>query len=219
DAVHTQSPPLDGPFLAELRERAERARPRRLEFREPRIAMKILGDIVDPNEVDAVDAETLQAVVNRPARPIGRIVVDDLVRPTGPEKTSLLAKPARSAFDLIQDDAADFGAQRIFIALVFNKLLAEPDLGKTSAIERCGVEISRACLPCRVNRRGRFFIAHIAEHVSQWRSAKTERAIQKMHSDAHGSSSKTQVDRGSAAATGAYGGGDWGGQLNDIDSR
>ncbi len=79
DAVHAQAPALDDTFRAKLRQRPHGTGARDLELREPSVAMKVLRDVVDPGEVDPVDAHAFQAVLDRALRTVGRVVVDDFV--------------------------------------------------------------------------------------------------------------------------------------------
>src|SRR5262245_60808123 len=91
DAVPTKAPALDDSFLAQLRQRAHGAGASDLELAEPRVAMEVLREVVDPDEIDSIDAHALQAVLDRALRAVSRIVVDDLVLAAMLEHAGLLA--------------------------------------------------------------------------------------------------------------------------------
>src|SRR5262249_5695053 len=168
------------------RQRAKCSFARCLKLGNPFIAVEVLRDVVDPNEVDAINAHALEAIVDGAPGPVGCVVVDDFVRPSVLKESALLAELTAPGLDFIQNDPSDLGAQHVLVALVLGELLAEANFGYAGAIERGSIEIARARLPCGINRRGRFLVGDIAEHVSQRRGAKAERASEKIVSDAHG---------------------------------
>src|SRR5262249_2010579 len=128
--------------------------------------------------------------------PIGCVVVDDFVRPPVLKECALLAELTAPGLDFIQNDPSDLGAQHVLIALVSGELPAEANFGYAGAIAGRGIEIARARLPRGINCRGRFLVGDIAEHVSQRRGAKAERASEEIVSDAHGCSTTSGNLRG-----------------------
>src|SRR5262245_55713920 len=141
---------------------------------------------MDPHEVDAIDAHALEAIVDGSPGPVGCVIVDDFARPPVLKESALLAELTAAGLDFIQNDPSDLGAQHVLVALVLGELLAEANFGEAGAIEWRGIEIARAGLPRGVNRRGRFLVGDIAEHVSQRRGAEAERTSEEIVSDAHG---------------------------------
>src|SRR5262245_9229031 len=143
---------------------------------------------MDPHEVDAIDAHALEAIVDGSTGPVGGVVVDDFVRPPVLKESTLLPELTAAGLDFIQNDPSNLGAQHVLVALVLGELSAEANFGQAGAIERRGIEVARAGLPRGINRRGRFLVGDTAEHVSQRRGAKAQRASEEIVSDAHGCS-------------------------------
>src|SRR5262245_42993268 len=149
--------------------------------------MEVLREVVDPHEVQPVDAEALQALLDRLQHTVLRVVVDDAVGPAELEDTALLAEVPASRLDLVQDQPADLGAEYVFVALMRGERFAQADLGQPGAVERRCVVIARALLPGSIDRRGRFLVWNIAEHIAQRRSTEAQWAVQQSVANPHDS--------------------------------
>ncbi|MNN69255.1 hypothetical protein D3C81_1850290 [compost metagenome] len=80
----------------------------------------------------------------------------------------------RGVFDFIEDHPADLAAEHVVVAVVAGQRLAEANFRQARTVERRGIEIPHAGLPGRVDGGLRFFLGNGAEHVAQWRGAKTQ---------------------------------------------
>src|SRR5262245_22587299 len=114
--------------------------------------MEVPRDIVNPYEIQTVDAEAIQTVLDRAQRAVRRIVVDDAVGPTELEESRLLAEVAFARFDLVENQSAHLGAEHVLVALAFGQRLAQAHLGQTGAVERRRVEVASASLPGGLDR-------------------------------------------------------------------
>ncbi len=176
DLVDAQAPGLDDALFAQPGQDAEGAGAGHLELRQPGVAIKVLGHVVHPDDIEVVGAEARQAVLDRAQRGVGRIIVDDFIWPAEFEQPALLAQVARAGvLVFVEDQAADLGAQYIILAPVGRQRLAEPDFGQAGAIEGRGIEVARALLPGRVDGGRRFLFRDVAEHVAEWGGAEAER--------------------------------------------
>src|SRR5262249_38341905 len=109
DLVDAQTPSLDRTLVAQLAKRDERSLPRCLEQAEPTVTVKILRDVMDPNEVKMIAIHALDAVLDRLLRAIGRVVIDDLVRTTVLEDVALFAEvTGADILDLIENESTGF---------------------------------------------------------------------------------------------------------------
>src|SRR5262245_56665670 len=147
--------------------------------------MEVPRDIVNPYEIQTVDAEAIQTVLDRAQRAVRRIVVDDAVGPTELEESRLLAEVAFARFDLVENQSAYLGAEHIFVSLVFRQYSAEAYLGQTGAVERRRVEVASALLPGGLDRCQRFVFGDVTEHIPQWRGTKAERTANQLVFNAH----------------------------------
>jgi hypothetical protein len=82
--------------------------------------------------------------------------------------------------DLVEDHAADLGADHIVIARLAGERFAHADLGQAGAVERRVVEIADAVVPRGIDRRQRFRLGNVAEHVAERRGAETQLAGEDM---------------------------------------
>src|SRR5262249_2009782 len=178
DSIDTQSPRLDCALLADLGKRAEGTGACRLKHGKPCVTVEILRNVVDPDEVEAFETEASETVLDRYHCPLFRVVVHDLVSASVLEQVALFAELAAPGFHLVEDNPPDFRAQRILVSFVLGQNLAHPDFRQAGAIERCGIEVTNALIPCGGNCPQRFLLRNIPEHVSQWCSAIAEWAVQ-----------------------------------------
>src|SRR3546814_9585963 len=81
DPVDAEPPGLDHALVAQAVERLERALAGALEDTEPFVAVEILRDVVDEDDLDAVGLQAFQAVLDGAQGRVGGIVVHDLVGP------------------------------------------------------------------------------------------------------------------------------------------
>src|SRR5262249_19192730 len=111
------------------------------------------------------------------------VVIDRAVGAAVLEQIALLAEISLGRVDLIEDQPADFGAQRIVVAIMVSKLFAQPDLGEPGAVKGCSVEISGAVVPGGVDRGGCFVVRDVAEHIAQWGRTEAQGPIQQVLAD------------------------------------
>src|SRR5262249_51609318 len=155
-----------------------RARAGNLELRQPGISVEVLGNIVDPYKVDAIETEPFQAVVDRTLCSVSRVVVDDLVGAAELEEPTLLSEVTRSRLSVVENQPADLGAEHVVVTCVFAQHPTETNLRQAGAIERRGVEIARSLVPGRFHGGGGFLVRDATKHVAKRRRAEAERAVQ-----------------------------------------
>src|SRR5262249_13057894 len=187
DGVHAEAPGLDNAPLAQLGERAERPRACGLEPGEPLVAVEVTREVVNPHEVQPVDAEALEAVLDRAQRAVRRVVIDHAVGPAELEEVPLLAEVPRSRFHLVDDQPADLGTEHVLVALAFGQRPAQAHLGQAGAVQWRRVEVADALLPGGIDGGGRLLLGDVAEHVAQRRGTEAQRAAEFVP-DAHDSS-------------------------------
>src|SRR3546814_16132600 len=117
---------------------------RSLEDTEPFVAVEILRDVVDEDDLDAVGLQAFQAVLDGAQGRVGGIVVHDLVGPAMLEDTAFLAEVAGAdILDLVKDDAADLGTDDVFVARLAGQRPAHADFRPAGAVEGGIVEKDR----------------------------------------------------------------------------
>ncbi|MNU96030.1 hypothetical protein D3C71_860560 [compost metagenome] len=179
DLVHTQAPALDHAFFTQASQHFECAGAGLVEVFQPLIAVEVLGDVMHPDDVQAICLQALEAVFDRTHRCVGAVVIDDLVRATVFEHPALLAQIAGSGvFDFVENHPADLAAEHIVVAVVAGQCGAEADFRQARTVERCGVEVTHAGIPGRMDGGLRFLFRNGAEHVAQWCSTEAQRAGQ-----------------------------------------
>src|SRR5262249_48914147 len=135
DTVDAEAPSLDDPLLAQTGQGAEGPRARGVEPSEPLVAVEILREIMDPHEVETVDAEAFQAVLDRSQSAVLRVVVNDAVGPAGLEDAALFTEVAGLGLDLVQNQSTDLGTEDVVVTPVSGECLAQAHLGKAGAVE------------------------------------------------------------------------------------
>src|SRR5262249_38157390 len=186
DSIDTQSPRLDCALLADLGKRAEGTGACRLKHGKPCVTVEILRNVVDPDEVEAFGTEALETVLDRFHCALFRIVVHDLVGASVLEQIALFAEVAIPGFDLVEDNPPNFRTQHVLVSFVPGHKLAHADFRQAGAVQRCGIKVTNALIPCGGNRPQRFLFRNVPEHVSQWCSAVAKRAVQQGVSNLHG---------------------------------
>jgi len=164
DRVDAHAPALDQAFLAHPDQALEGAVLARgdaemmLEFgtRE-----RIKREVVDVDDVDVAEREALQAVFDRAARAVGRVIDDAPEGQGGDEGSGDLARRVG------HQQAADLGRERVVLARTTAQRLSEPVFGEAGAIVRRGVEVADAGVPCGVHGRQCCFFAGGVIHVAQ----------------------------------------------------
>ncbi len=185
DLVHPKAPGLDHAFFAQPAQHPECALAGHVEVFQPFVAIEVLGDIVNPDDIQAVGAQALEAVLDGTQRGIGGVVVDDLVRPAMGEHPGLLAQvTGGDVFDFVEDHPADLAAQHILVPRMPGQGLAEADLRQPGTVERRGVEVTHTLLPGGLDGGERFVLGNGPEHVAQRGGAKTQGTLQFV-SDTH----------------------------------
>ena len=111
---------------------------------------EIRRDVVDEGDIEAVDAEALQAVLDRAAHAVGRVVVDDVVRRIGQRVDLRMAIVLRCLEEL-----PDLRGQQVFAPLLSVQKSAETPLGQTEPIPWRDVEVADADFPGRLERARR----------------------------------------------------------------
>jgi hypothetical protein len=90
DAVDAQAPGADHAFFAQSRQHPESTFARGIEMLQPFIAIEVLGDIVNPDDVQTVSLQALETVFDGAQGCIGAVVVDHFVRTAVVEHPSLV---------------------------------------------------------------------------------------------------------------------------------
>ena len=124
-AVHTQTPALDDALVAQAAQSTECTRAGNLEMGKPFITIEVLCNIVNPDKVQAVGAQALQAVFDGLHRALFRVVVDDTVGATEFKETAFLTQITVGSFHLIEDHPADLGAEHIVVTIALGQRLAQ----------------------------------------------------------------------------------------------
>lgn len=167
DPVHTEAPGLDDALVAEPGQHAEGAGAGLLELVQPQVAVEVLGDVVHPDDVQAVDAEALQAALDRPLRGVGGPLVEHRVRTPVLEQPALLAEVAGARLGLVQDDAAHLAGQYERVAGLLREQLAEPKLREARAVEGGRVVEADALVPGGLQGGAHLLLGDGAEHVAE----------------------------------------------------
>ncbi|MCY1416020.1 hypothetical protein D9M71_315210 [compost metagenome] len=189
DLVHPQAPALDHAFFAQAGQHLEGTGAGLVEVLQPLIAVEVLGDVMHPDDVQAIGLQALEAVFDGTQGGIGTVVIGDLVRATVFEHPALLAQVAgRGVFDFIEDHPADLAAEHIVVAVVAGQCGAEANFRQAGTVERRGIEVTHAGVPGGMDGGHCLVFGNGAEHVAQWCGAQAQRAGQFVF-QAHGGSS------------------------------
>ena len=124
DVVHAETVTSDPALGLERRERRQAAFERVGQTLRVRIAVRVAIDVVHVDQVDASEAEPLQAVFERAAHAL-RTVVVALHEGQRVDKTMLIARRIGSRFQ----QPADLGRQQIIIACPRAQRIADAPLG------------------------------------------------------------------------------------------
>jgi len=76
---------------------------------------------MNPHEIQAVDAESLETILDRLHRALFCVVINDLVRPAEFEKVALLTEIPGLRVNFVQYDPAHLGTEPVLVALVFGQ--------------------------------------------------------------------------------------------------
>lgn len=140
---------------------------------------------MDPDDVQAVGAQSLQAVLDGAQGGVRAVVVDHLVGAAVLEEPALLTEVAGGGvLGLVQDDPADLGGEDVGVARVLGEDVAEPDLGEAGAVEGGGVEIADALVPGGLHGGRGLVVGDRPEHVPERCGAEAETAGEEV-GDAH----------------------------------
>ncbi len=169
--VHAHAPCLDHALRPKIAERAERALDGAGPERRPVLGQGgVIGrQVVNEDHVDRVDPHPLQAVLDRPPRPIGAVIVDLGIGRGGMGKERLVAVFAPGL-----QEPADLGRQDIAVARLAMEKLAVAPLRKAEAVEGGDVEISHPGLPGGAKRVLRLRIGGDGELVADGHAAQAE---------------------------------------------
>ena len=170
DAVDAEAPATDHAFLPQPRQGHRGALHGDVEDLAPMFAMRVLGTVVDIGDVDAGQAQALQAVLDGAAHAIRGVVVIDPERQAGDEGAML---PALRGIGTEQP--ADLGGEHELIARLVAQHLAEAVLRNAGPVFRRGVEVADAGIPGRFQRRHGIGVRDDLEHVAQRRAAEADR--------------------------------------------
>lgn len=197
--VDAEAPGPDDALVAQAGQDPEGAGAGLLELGQPLVAVEVLGDVVDPDDVQAVGAQALEAVLDGALGGLGGPDVQHLVGVAVLEQAALLAEFAGTLLQLVEDDAADLGGEHVLVAGLGGEDLAEALLGETGAVEGGAVVVADALLPGGLDGGGGLLVGDRAEHVAERGGAVAELAGEEFlegHGDAF---SKRRV--GGARAT------------------
>ena len=159
-----------------------------VEVFQPLVAVKILGDVVNPHDVQAIGLQACQAVFNGAQGGVGAVVIDYFIGAAVFEYAAFFAKVTGGFFDFIENHAADLGAEHVVIAVIVGQRLAQADFRQARAVERRGIEVTHALAPGGLDGGLGFFFGDSAKHIAQGGGAKAQYAGQCVF-QAHGGSS------------------------------
>ncbi|MCY1535588.1 hypothetical protein D9M68_710000 [compost metagenome] len=132
---------------------------------------------MNPNDLDVVSLEPLEAILDGAQSGICGIVVHDLVRPPILEDVALFTEIASAhVLDFIENQAANLGTDHIVLAWPPGERPAHTDFRQTGAVERGVIEVADSIVPGSVHCRLCLRLWNVAEHVAQRCSTKPELA-------------------------------------------
>jgi hypothetical protein len=174
--VDAQSPGPDDAFVAQAGQDAEGSGAGLFELLDPGVAVEVLRDVVDPDDVEAVDAHTAEAALDGALGGVGGPLVEDLVGVAVLEQAALLAEVGDVGLRFVEDDPADLGGQHVGVAGLGREHLAQALLGEAGAVEGCGVVVADALVPGGLDSGAGVLVGDRAEHVAQRGGAEAETA-------------------------------------------
>ncbi len=143
--------------------------------------LPVLVGIVDVQDVDAVEPESLQALLDRPAHAVGAVVEDDAAA-LGAGVVGVIAGPVRLAVDVGArrdrirgaDQAPDLRGQDELVARPAGEGGAHPALRRPVAVQRRDVEGADPERPGVVHERDRVGVGDRAEEPADRCAAEAE---------------------------------------------
>src|SRR5215510_1728383 len=116
DTVGAQPPGLDDALFAQLLQCAKCALAGDLELGHPFVTVEVSRNVMNPDEIYAVDTEPLETVLYRPHRARLGVVVDDLIWSAMFEKIAFFSEIARLLINFIQDEPSYLRAEPVFLS-------------------------------------------------------------------------------------------------------
>src|ERR1700739_4749972 len=130
----------------------------------------IIGrNVVNEHNIKAVDAESLQAVLNRTPHAGCRVIEDYVVR-RGREREELAVFGGLGCLQQL----ANLGGDYLFTSVFVVQKAANPSLGKPQAIPGRNVVIANACAPRGFQNGDGIFIRYHCKFISQWNTPQPE---------------------------------------------
>ena len=117
-SIHTETPPFDDLSVAQFGQCDHGTSMRDLEFGNPVVSVEVTRNIVDPNEIQVIYPDSLEAVFDRPGGAVCRVVIHDLVLSAVLEEIAFFSESLHLLLNLIEDEPADFAAKEIVRASV-----------------------------------------------------------------------------------------------------
>ena len=153
----------DGALRAELGERGHGLADR---------LIQVVLRVVDVDELDPVEAEPVEALVDRTADALAAVIAD------APESGGLREDVGAGRFAGCAGDEqpADLRAEDVLVPGTVAQCRPEPLLGQPGAVVRSRVERAHAEIPGRVDGRARLLLGHGREQPTQRRAAHHEPA-------------------------------------------
>ena len=164
----------DHPRIAE----PSQGRPGLLDGRPP-----VVVRVVDQRDVHSVQAEPLQAFLDRPPNAVGAVVEDEPDR-TGADVVRILASIEFLPIDvrvrrdrcLVPNEASDLGREDELVARSVAEGAAHPTFRGTVAVERCGVEGPDAEIPGMTDGGDRRVVVDCGKQAADRGTAEPETA-------------------------------------------
>lgn len=118
DTIDPEAPAFDDTLLSQFGKRDGGPGKRGIEDIPPALAMEVPGGIVDPDIIEPIGTETLEALLQRATGAVCRIIVDDPVGQSMFEQAALFTEVPVPGFHLIENDATDLGAEQIILTAI-----------------------------------------------------------------------------------------------------
>ena len=160
--VHAGAHRADDALIAKLDQRRDRLGVRR---------RPVVVGIVQVGDVDAIEPESLEALVDRAADAVAAEVV---LPPRGGGNREALVVHRAVGVVARDEEAPDLRREHVLVAGTVGERRAEAALGQTESVVRRGVEVADAGVPGRVDRGPRLVVGRLAEQVAQLRGAEAE---------------------------------------------
>src|SRR5262249_35658153 len=125
DTVGAQSPGLDDALFTQLIQCAKCALAGGFELGHPFVTVEVSRDVMNPDEIQAVNIGPLETILDRLHRALLGVVVDELIWSAMFEEIALFPEISNLRIDFIQDEPSYLGADPVFVPFVLSESLAQ----------------------------------------------------------------------------------------------